>query len=230
MRLILVLALAASALIAVPATASAAPPMDCTGTLTGGTVGTLVVPENATCTLEGVTVTGSITVQEGATLLTDDSNIEMGVRANGAASVQLIDTNILGNIGIQRTTGLVLLGSDGCAVDPLAAGNVHLFDNSGPIGICFMTIEKNLQLQRNTNRIGVFDSVVRQNLLLQGNTGRAIRIYDTVVEQNLNAINNVQSLALKLGRDTIGHNLNCQNNGPLVLFGNTVGGQRIGDC
>ncbi len=142
-----------------PGTALAAEATECAGTLTGGTYEKLAVPDGATCKLKGVTVEKSVRVGEGATLVTKamsgvNTSIGQHVMGAGAQSVRLIDTDVYGQIHLRLTTGPIVIGTKGCAVDPIADGNIHLHDNFGSIAVCQMTIRNNLLVQNNHGSIG----------------------------------------------------------------------------
>ncbi len=230
LSLIFSVALAAGALGVGPGAALAAPATECTGTLSGGTSGSLRVPDGATCTLDGVTVEGMIKVGDGATLLTDGSTISMNVMARDAASVQLIDTVVLGEINLQRTSGAIVIGPEGCAVDPIADGNIVLINNDGTIAVCFMTL-RNLIVQGNSKRIGLFSNVVSNDLTVTQNTGRAIRIVNNEVGRNILVTQNTSSKLIGVRDNTVTGNIRCTGNAidPSVA-GNTVGGAYLGQC
>jgi hypothetical protein len=202
----------------------------CSGTLSGGVYENLKVPAGATCTLEGVSVTGNIRVGDGATLLTDDSTVDMNVIARDAASVQLIDTVVLGEINLQRTSGAIVIGSEGCAVDPVADGNIVLINNDGTIAVCFMTL-RNLVVQGNTNRIGLFDNTVSNDLVVTQNSGAAIRIGRNDVGGNIRIQQNTSWKLIRVAFNTVAGNIRCTGNTvePTVV-GNTVGGAQLGQC
>jgi len=228
--LIFSLTLVAGALGIAPGATLAAPAAECTSTVSGGTTGNLRVPDGATCTLENVTVDGMVRVGEGATLITSDSQVSMNVMARDAASVRLIDTVVLGEINLQRTSGPIVIGSAGCAVDPVADGNIVLIDNDGTIAVCFMTL-RNLIVQGNSGRIGLFDNVVSNNIVVTQNTGRAIRIRDNEVGRNILVTQNTSSKVIAVKDNTVTGNIRCTGNAldPRVA-GNTVGGAYLGQC
>jgi len=228
--LVFTLALVAGALGMAPGAALGATTIECTGTLTGVQDGKISVPDGATCTLDGAAVTGSVRVGEGATLLTDDSTIDMNVIARDAASVQIIDTVVLGEINLQRTSGAIVIGAEGCAVDPVADGNIVLINNEGTIAVCFMTL-RNLIVQGNTDRIGLFDNTVSNNLVVTQNTGAAIRIRDNAVGGNILVTKNSASKLIGIRNNTVAGNIRCTGNtvDPTVV-GNTVAGAYLGQC
>lgn len=208
----------------------AAPAANCTGALVGGTYESLDVPAGAACTLEGAAVMGSIHVGEGSTLVTNDSKIDMNVIARRAASVQLIDTVVLGEINLQRTHGAIVIGSDGCAVDPVADGNIVLINNRGTIAVCFMTL-RNLIVQGNIGRIGLFDNIISNDLVVTQNRGRAINIRRNQVGRNVRLTQNTMWKRITLVDNTVAGNVRCtENTVAPTLSGNAVNGAYLGDC
>ncbi len=207
-RLLLIAALATFALTA-PATVAAVQATTCEGTLSGGTYHSIIVESGATCRLDDVTVTHSVFVRPGGSLYAVDSTIRQQVQSRGATTVRLIDTDVFGQIHIRRTTGRVLIGASSCFVDPIAGGNIHLHHNFGPITVCQMTIRNNLLVQNNQGKIRLLFNDVGRNVNITGNQGSLIRVRGNEIEGNLN----------------------CHQNAVTpTLVGNTVGGQRLGQC
>ncbi len=234
------LAIAMLASLAVSPAASAgaivaASPTECTGTIGAETVGSLVVPDGATCTLNGTTVEGNVTLGTGSSLITDDATITLSVFAiDRPATVQLIDTDVLVNIFVTRATGPIVIGPEGCAVDPVVGNNVFLRDNRGTIAICLMSIGENLELVNNKRSIGVFDNVVGNNLIATGNTGSALRLRDNVVGisggGNIQIDDNHGSL-IRLERNDAGNLIDCTANTPdPVGSGDTADNGLTGQC
>jgi hypothetical protein len=231
---------------------SGSPSTECTTTIYGGTYHGIEVPDGATCAMLGVNVTHSVRVGAGSRLIITDSEIGQHIMGQGARSVRVIDTNVYGQIHLWETTHSITIGTDGCAVDPIADGNIHLHANLGTIAICQMTIRNNLLLQNNKNRIGVYENRVGNNIQLSGNSGPGIQVrLNTVrgnihasqndVEKTLNIARNVMggqlhasnntAEALRLRRNDIGKNINCVGNDPAPIDQlNVVGGQRLGQC
>ncbi len=211
-------------------TASAAVAETCTGTLTG-TYPAIVVPDGETCTLDGAQVKGNVKVGIGSTLMTADAMIKGNVFGQQAMRVHIIDTDVWGQIHFRRTAKEIIIGNDGCKVDPNAGGNINLQNNYGPIGICQMTIKNNIILHNNHNRIGVFDNRVGNNIEVMSNTSAAIRLRDNTMKGGLLIKGNTVAKVLNVSTNTIGGNANCTMN--LVAptgSGNTAGGALSGQC
>lgn len=210
--------------------ASAGPPQTCTGTMTG-TYAAINVPAGATCTLDGATVRGNVTVGIGSTLMTTGSTIRLNVKGNLAAKVNIIDTDVWGQIHLTRTAGEIIIGNDGCKVDPNAGGNINLQDNFGPIAICQMTVKNNILLHGNHNRIGVFDNRVGNNIHVYRTDAPAIRLRDNTVRGNLAMFDNTVVKAFVAKGNTIGGKANCRGN-MIAPTGsaNTAAGGLTGQC
>lgn len=223
--------------------AQAARATECTTTMTGVTTGSLVVPEGETCTLIGVTVNGNVRVEAGASLFTNDlaggnTTINGSVRGLGAQTVRLIDTDVIGtgttgNINLQGTVGRIVIGVEGCAVDPAVGNNITLLNNLGSIAICQMTVGETIVLQGNAKNIGVFDNVIGNSLNIIGNTGNFIRVRDNEVGVtqggSLNVKNNDSDVRLR--DNTVANRLACSGNTPPPSGGgNTAGSGLSGQC
>ncbi len=165
----------------------------CTGTLTGS-YDRVVVPDGATCTLHGATVTGNITVGIGSSLYTMNSTIGGNVMSRNAATVRLINTSIGHNVMVRGTTGIVRIGSKDCRVDPSAAGNLMLKFNLGNVAVCDMTVGHNLAVLGNAGRVGLYRNMVGNNTLVFRNTGLANRVRNNTVTGNLNCRGNVDKV------------------------------------
>ncbi len=81
-----------------------------------------LVVSGVTC-LDGATVSGSVSVQAGASLLSLDSTIAGPLSAAGASAVQLYGTTVRGPVSVTGATGSVAV------VDSTVRGSVSLADN-----------------------------------------------------------------------------------------------------
>jgi hypothetical protein len=212
--------------------------------MTGGVIsGNLVVPTGATCTLNGVTVGGNVSVGEGATLnVAADSNIGGTINAERCNSVFLLGNPISvdGNLRIENCTGesgyqvtsgpapgITIGGNFACennagpclATGGKVAGNVLFINNSGGSQLFGVTIGGNLWVNENSATLPgsevavVVHSTIGGNVTVNDNSGHQ----DAIV-----------------GANVIDGNLQCQGNGPGVSDDNvgpsTVGGKKLGQC
>ena len=196
-----------------------------------GTYPAIDVPAGVTCTLDGATVKGNVKVGIGSTLLTKGADIKGNTMGKLTARVEILDTNVWGQIHFTRTAGPITIGVAGCKVDPVAGGNINLQNNFGPIAICQMTVRNNIILHNNHKSIGVFDNRVGNNIQAIGNHSNAIRLRNNVMRGNLLVHSNVVAKQLQIQDNTIGGNGNCLGNviAP-VGSGNTAGGALAGQC
>jgi hypothetical protein len=166
----------------------------CDGTLSG-TYDKVVVPNGATCVLDGATINGSLTVGSGSSLYSTSSTISGNVTSRDAVTVRLLDTDLGHNVMISGTSGLVKLGNKGCQVDPSAALNVKVQGNQGNVAIRDMTIGRNLMVSGNAGRTGLFRNTVGNGVKVFNNTGLANRVRDNTIRGNLNCHGNVKVLS-----------------------------------
>lgn len=210
-------------------------PVDCTGALDPTIVYyNVVVPDGASCTLNGVTVLGMVRVGVGSSLFTNNSTIDGNVQAvNGPATVQVIDTNIGLSVNISEATGPIVVGSAGCAVDPTVGVDVILHNNHGTIALCYLTVGNTIDLQGNTANIGVFHNEIGNALNIQANTGRYVRArYNHVGFSGGGGINLQDNTGQGvLRRNNVGNAVNCSGNTLTPIGGgNTAGSGLNGQC
>ncbi len=240
------LAVAAAAATLVVAPAQAVPATACASPLASTTVGSLVVPAGETCNLTDVVVDGNIRIMSGGALLTHGSTLQGNVMGNGARTVQLIDTDVVGNgttgnINLSGTKRRITIGSDGCAVDPGTGNNISLFGNHGLIAICYMTVGETIDLKNNDGRIGVFHNTVGNPLIVQNNVAPFIRLRDNevgttgggslLVQNNTTTGNAVNPNGLLLLRNYAHNRLSCIGNDVApVGSGNIADNGKDGQC
>lgn len=95
---------------------------ECTDTVSGRRAGGLVVTEGVTC-LEDAQVSGGVTVRPGASLVASGSAINGGLDADGAETVQLLDSTVNGSTDISGTA------EDVTVAGATFNGSVELSDN-----------------------------------------------------------------------------------------------------
>lgn len=124
------------------------------------TVDNLRVPENASCTLTGTRVRGTISVQRNATL------VARGVR-------------VFGNVQAGRAFWVVIRAWPRFG-GSFIAGSVQV-KQSGTVSVTRSRTEGDSQLEANRRFLRANDNRVRGNLQLFGNTGGAAVFRNTVV-------------------------------------------------
>jgi hypothetical protein len=181
----------------------------CTGNISDGSTinGSLVVPANAGCSLENVTVVGNVLVGMGAFLyvqpsigqkvaiygniVADQCNfVILGPLANGAV------TSVEGNVNIQNCTSSSGYSGVFPQSDLTISGNFVCANNSDACVADLGVVEGNLKMDNNLAKSGsndVTNNMVSGNVDFSGNSG-------------------TNNLVNSVGRNTIGGNLLCSNN------------------
>jgi hypothetical protein len=148
------------------------------------------VPEGASCYIKDATITGDFTA------------------IDSPHTVSLIDTNVLsaGGIFVNGSTGRVIIGSDGCHVDPYAGRNIKVFDSHN-VAICQMTIRNNLIVKGTTGgRMMVRDNLACNNIMVTDNDVRAMRVLNNRFTPNLMVDRNTANLSIVTGNVDLGPN------------------------
>ncbi len=167
MLVLLALALALSlGVVTAAAEAATSAVTTCTGTRTAETItGAVVVPSGAVCVLEGVNVTGSVTVFNGGTLGASfappppgseceppacfvPTVISGNISARGAAAVAIGFTEVGGSVWVTQTGSFSLDRA-------FVGGNVTLVGD-GWVGFHYPGVDGNLVCSNNTDIVGLF--------------------------------------------------------------------------
>jgi DUF4097 and DUF4098 domain-containing protein YvlB len=187
----------------------------CDGSLFGVIQGNVVVPAGAGCTMSA-TVTGNVTVEEGAGLLSNFSTIEGNVVGKKAAQVNLEIDTVGGNV---RITGDPFNTADSALTEidvSTVAGSV---DITGSADVVIEAIEPTL-----TTAIG-------KSLTIKD--GGSFYVDSASVGGSVTVTDNVATpgFSNQISNNTISKNLSCSGNFPAPLvFGDTVGGTASGQC
>jgi hypothetical protein len=112
----------------------ATPPAACTQTITGARSAPVHVTAGLLC-LADAHLTGSLTVDAGASVRVVNSTIEGPVRATGAASVVLLGATVTGPVEITATTGEVSLEHS------TVTGPVRVLDGTGGTLLAANTVD-----------------------------------------------------------------------------------------
>jgi hypothetical protein len=134
----------------------------CRGTIGVVTVDNLRVPQEATCTLEGTLVEGTITVQRDATLKASGIRVIGNVQAENANKVVVRNGSVGGSVqivqgGVARILGTKIAGDilfdeqdrSLAANGNRIGGNLQAFQNTGGLAINENRIDGNLQCKKN---------------------------------------------------------------------------------
>lgn len=157
--------------LAVPATSHAAPPtVRCTA-------------ENPTITADEVTARQTIVVEAGVNCLISGVNAK-AIRSNGADKLRVIDSTTVRNIMVRNTVRGVVIGNEGCRVDPSVGNNLKVTNTGGNVAICQMSTKNNITVRNTAGRVGVFDNCAGNNLTVVG-TASTARLRNNGFENNL---------------------------------------------
>ena len=117
-------------------------PGSCSGTIGAEAVEEVEVPPGATCTLQGTSVGGNITVDSGGTLFAHGVSTDGDVEAEGARVVDVSESVIGGNVQIKAGGSSTVRGT---RID----GDLKWESQSGPLDATGNTIGGNLQADEN---------------------------------------------------------------------------------
>jgi hypothetical protein len=135
----------------------------CRGTMGSGTVDNLRVPQNATCTLNGTRIKGTLKVERGAKLVAKGIRVVGNVQAEGARRVVIYsNSRINGDVQLEqgrsaevRTSwigGELLLKSNRGALVArrnTIGDSLQAYSNGGGLAITLNRIDGNLQCKSN---------------------------------------------------------------------------------
>jgi len=135
----------------------------CTGTLGAIQVGTLVVPQNASCTLNGTIVNGNLYVYTNAALDAYDVWVNNNLQADGAVHVNVYaGSSVGGNLEVVRSGA-----ADIQAVD--IKNNLYFNENHQFLNVSSNTIGGNLQATKNTGGVAINGNHIGGNLQCREN-------------------------------------------------------------
>lgn len=149
----------------------------CQGFLGAVTVDNLLVPQGASCTLDGTTVQGTIKVENGASLTAQRVKVIGNIQADGASFVEVLAGSTVGGSiqlkqgGSARVENVIVNGdiqfeSNNAALSAAGnqvGGNVQVFQNVGGVTIADNTINGNLQCKENNPAPGGGNNTVQGN-------------------------------------------------------------------
>jgi hypothetical protein len=135
----------------------------CRGTLSDITVDNLRVPQEASCTLNGTLVKGTVKVERAASLVASDVRVIGNVQAENARKVIVRNGSRIGGsvqvvhggaarVAESRVNADILYDENARSLRVLrnrVGGNVQAFQNSGGVEIRGNTIDGNLQCKEN---------------------------------------------------------------------------------
>lgn len=133
---------------------------ECRGTLGAVTVvGSVLVPDDATCVLDGTSVQGSVVVKSRATLRATGITLTGTVAGEGPGTVDVRSSSIGNGFSITKgePVGSVTLASSS------VTGDVQLADNRGPAELSDNEVGGSIQADKNTGGL-----TIRANRIVNG--------------------------------------------------------------
>jgi hypothetical protein len=162
------LALAVCALLAV-APAAQAEERVCRGTIGSATVNNLLVPQGATCTLNGTRVEGTVKVERNATLTASGIRVKGNVQSEGFKNITLRQNSVV--VGsVQLENGLD--DGSGRVLNSKVNGDLQFFSNDARMVARGNTILANFQANQNTGGLVIENNRIAENLQCQSNNPR----------------------------------------------------------
>ena len=159
------LALAFSALLAV-APAAQAEERVCRGTIGATTVDNLLVPQGATCTLNGTRVEGTVKVERNATLVASGIRVKGNVQSEGFKKIVVREGSVV--VGsVQLENGL--RDGSGKVLNSRINGDLQFFSNDARMVARGNTILANFQANQNKGGLVIKNNKISENLQCQSN-------------------------------------------------------------
>ncbi|MDQ4129114.1 MAG: hypothetical protein M3151_14400 [Actinomycetota bacterium] len=159
------LALAASAMLVVAPTAQAEERV-CRGTIGASTVDNLLVPQGATCTLNGTRVEGTVQVQQNATLFANGVTVKGNVQSEGFKKIVLRqNSGVVGSVQLENG----LEDGIGKVLNSRINGDLQFFSNEARMVARGNTILANLQANQNHGGLVIKNNRIAENLQCQAN-------------------------------------------------------------
>jgi len=203
-------------------TARTASDLTCTGAAPPGTYNNVVVPANASCTLDNVRVLGNVTVKTNANLQiqtgTGDTTVAGNITGKDCGFMELQIVNISFRIAVggdfvaTNCTGGPFTGSQGSSgpgtppQDVLIGGNVKCDNNDGGCVFDYSVVGKNLECSANFD-CDLQSDAIGGNATIKNSTS-SMFVFNSI----------------------IGGNLACSGNSGPAGSGNTVAGTKSGQC
>ncbi|HSL00178.1 MAG TPA: hypothetical protein VK869_07555 [Rubrobacteraceae bacterium] len=138
----------------------------CRGTIGATTVDNLLVPQGATCTLNGTRVKGTVKVANGAKLFASGIRVVGNVQSEGFQVVVLkAGSRIGGNVQLENGRS----GGNGKVVASRINGDLQIESNKAKMVSRGSTILANLQAFQNTGGVVLKNNTIAENLQCKQN-------------------------------------------------------------
>ncbi len=167
-RLLSVAMLAAALVAVVSPAAVLAEERTCRGTLGAITVDNRRVPDNATCTLNGTYVKGTIKVETGAVLKAFGVRVVGNVQGENSAKVVVRDgSRVGGSVQVVQSRVVTVL-------DSRVNGDILVDENSRRQNLRRNVVGGNLQAFQNTGGVEIYRNRIDGNLQCKANSPRPV--------------------------------------------------------
>jgi hypothetical protein len=137
-------------------------PRRCDGEIGAVVVEEVEVPDGASCTLNGTTVEGNVTVGRESTLEARSVAVDGDLQGRGALAVNVVDSTVDGNIQVDDGGSSTVAGT---TID----GDLQWDDQEGALEATGNTIDGNLQAEGNRGGLTVEDNTINGNLECEDN-------------------------------------------------------------
>ena len=157
--------------VAVVASALAAPAAHADDRVCRGTIGAasldvdVVVPQNATCTLNGTRIDGNVIVNRGAKLVASGVRVGGNIQSENHREVVVRPRSADGTVVRSQVGGSIQLeqGGGGKVLRTVVDGDIQLFSNRGQFEVRGNRVDGNLQCKQNDPRPVGGNNVVQGN-------------------------------------------------------------------
>ena len=211
--LLIVVCLSALAVLVAPAQAN---DFECNGTVVGpgptATFDNVVVPPGGVCTMQFVTIRGSVKALENSRLNISDSTIHGNIQGEKSDSVELVNNEIRGSVQIKEGGP-----ADGLRFEAAVCGNLFPL---GPVGSAH--VRENIQIEKMTSTRGIIvggSGVTVGGVVPRLCRGNEIRKGNIEVKEN----HVTASVGVSVRENLIG---TMGDGGNLQVFKNTGTGQK----
>lgn len=166
LRRIMIAALVSVLALAVAAPAALAEERVCRGTIGSTTVDNLLVPQGATCTLNGTGVEGTVKVERNAQLFANGIKVKGNVQSEGFKTIVLRrNSSVVGSVQLENG----LEGGSGRVLNSRINGDLQFSSNEARMVARGNTILANLQANQNTGGLVIENNRISENLQCQAN-------------------------------------------------------------
>jgi hypothetical protein len=146
---------------------------ECRGTIGADTiVGNLIVPDDATCTLNGTHVEGAITVKSRSTLFATGITSTGGIQGESARHVNIQNSEIGNNISLRKGGANTPAGDETVAVDIRGtgiSGDIQVSDSERAVNLADNTTRGSIQVEKNVGGVAINGNRIGNALQCQQN-------------------------------------------------------------